>query len=99
MVKPISLLLLGCLGLALNGCSTQTPPAPRPTSSKPAPQKVEPTKPTSDEPKVILPPSPGISQRPAVREFIADMSRKHGFSNAELTRGPASPTLQTRDPP
>ncbi len=86
MVKPISLALLGCLGLALNGCSTQTPPAPRPTPVKPVPQKVEPAKPASDEPKVILPPSPGISQRPAVREFIAEMSRKHGLSSAELTR-------------
>ena len=35
---------------------------------------------------MLLPPSPGIAQRPAVREFIAEMGRKHGFGTAELTR-------------
>jgi membrane-bound lytic murein transglycosylase B len=76
-----------CLAV-FSGCSTQTSSTtniPAPADRKPA-QPVEVAKPVSDEPKVILPPSPGISQRPAVREFIAEMSRKHGFSSAELTR-------------
>lgn len=74
--------------LALSGCSTQTSSTTQVTPSgerKPAKPK-ETAKPAADEPKVILPPAPGISQRPAVREFIAEMSQKHGFSSAELTR-------------
>jgi membrane-bound lytic murein transglycosylase B len=86
MNKKILALLLSGACLALVSCSSKTPTTPAPADRQ-APNKAEPAvKPAADEPKVLLPPSPGISQRPAVREFIADMSRKHGFSTAELTR-------------
>ena len=71
--------------LALNGCSTPTPPS-GPAKVERKPPMSEPAKPASDEPKVLLPPSPGIAQRADVRDFIAEMSRKHGFSAAELSR-------------
>jgi len=80
-------LTVAALHLTLSGCSTPTPP----TSTSAAkverkPPAIEPAKPASDEPKVLLPPSPGIAQRGDVRDFIADMSRKHGFSSGELNR-------------
>ncbi len=85
-MKLFATLLSGALVLV--GCSSQTPTtAPAPMARQPVrppPAPVE--QPASDEPKVILPPAPGIAQRPAVRAFIAEMSRKHGFSAAELTR-------------
>lgn len=88
MKSKIIAALLGGACLALSGCSTQTSSTTQVTPSvEPKPAKPKETaKPAADEPKVILPPAPGISQRPAVREFIAEMSQKHGFSTAELTR-------------
>jgi len=76
---------LAAASLALGGCSTPTPSTvPAPVDRKP-PRQAAP-RPDADEPKVLLPPAPGISQRPEVRDFIAEMSRKHGFGMAELTR-------------
>ena len=79
--------LFAGVGLTLSGCSTQTPPTPaepaKPESARPA---VKPNASTADEPKILLPPAPGIAQRAEVREFIADMVAKHGFSRSELTR-------------
>ena len=88
MKSKIIAALLGGACLALSGCSTQTSSTTQVTPSvEPKPAKPKETaKAAADEPKVILPPAPGISQRPAVREFIAEMSQKHGFSPAELTR-------------
>jgi membrane-bound lytic murein transglycosylase B len=85
MNMKLSALLLTSVCVALTSCSTQTPPTPVPVQKpivKPAPVVQSAT----DEPKVLLPPSPGIAERPAVREFIGEMSRRHGFSTAELTR-------------
>ena len=81
----VSLLFL----LAVAGCSTPPPPAPTPegTSSskgrKPGPLKDQDKK-AQDEPKVLLPANPGISQRPEVRAFIAEMVERHGFSASQL---------------
>jgi membrane-bound lytic murein transglycosylase B len=74
-------------GLALAGCTPQTQTGPNiPSQAKRPPAKSEPAaKAESQEPTVQLPPSPGIANRPDVRGFIAEMSRKHGFSTAELT--------------
>ncbi len=87
MKKNVLLALIAGACLALSGCSTQTSstttiPAAAPEPAKPAGL----AKPASDEPRVMLPPAPGIANRPAVREFIAEMSHKHGFSTAGLTR-------------
>ena len=73
--------------IALSGCSSQAPTAPglpNPPAKVPA-KSANASKPVADEPKVLLPPSPGIANRPAVRDFITEMSHKHGFSSAELT--------------
>lgn len=80
--------LVGGLCLWLAGCSGQSPSTPSVQNHDldlPA-KKPALARPAVDEPKVILPPSPGIANRAAVQSFIAEMSRKHGFSTAELTR-------------
>lgn len=84
MHKKFPLVLILSL-LALSGCSTSTTPkepagskANKPESEKPAPEAAN--------GEVILPPNPGIATKPAVRDFIADMASKHGFSRASLTQ-------------
>lgn len=71
-------------GFALTGCAPQpgpsVTPATKPTAAKPEPS----VKPEAKEPTVLLPPSPGIANRPDVRAFINDMVQQHGFSQADL---------------
>jgi len=63
--------------LSLSGCSTPTsPPAPSEEQKATAPEKAVAE---TTEPSVILPPNPGILERPAVRGFIDDMVAKHGL--------------------
>ncbi len=56
--------------------------------SKEARVEAQPPTPVAPAPKpaIMLPPSLGMADRPDVQAFIADMGRKHGFSEAELRR-------------
>jgi membrane-bound lytic murein transglycosylase B len=71
----------------LCSCTGQKPPAPAPA---PAPQQAQTQNPPPPETKPAptgpqIPPTLGIQQRPDVQGFIAEMSRKHGFSETELS--------------
>ena len=79
--KPLSSPFFLAL-LLLSGCSTPTP-TPAPSESQPATGPEKRATETS-EPVVILPPHPGISDRPAVRGFIDEMAEKHGFDRKAL---------------
>ena len=68
--------------LILSGCSTPTStPAPSETQKAAVPEKAAPE---TGEASVILPPNPGISNRPEVRGFIDEMVGKHGFDRNTL---------------
>ena len=71
-----SLLLCACVGQK----PSAPPPKPPPPANEPKTQAPQPPAPSAP----LLPPSVGIDQRPDVQAFIADMSRKHGFSAADL---------------
>ena len=71
-------------GFALTACAPQpgssVAPAGKSSVAKPEPS----VKPESKEATVLLPPSPGIANRPDVRAFISDMVQQHGFNQADL---------------
>lgn len=74
----LAIVLPGCAGRGTDGTSAKTPasPVPPPASvTQPAPMDNDP----------ILVQGPGMAERSDVRAFIAEMSRKHGFSTAELS--------------
>jgi hypothetical protein len=81
---------LSCLiiaGLSMNACTTQTQTGtsiPPQQSESAVSAEVKPA--AAQESAVMLPPAPGIAHRPDVREFINEMSQKHGFSVTELTQ-------------
>jgi len=81
------IILLSLTALLLHACVQQppkTPPAPPPKkepqaeTSQPGPQ-IQPPGPT-------IQPGPAIADREDVQAFIGEMSRKHGFSAAELRK-------------
>jgi len=79
--------IIGSLAAALLlcACAGQKPSAPPPKPPPPANEpgtQAPPQQPAPSAP--LLPPSVGIDQRDDVQAFIADMSRKHGFSASEL---------------
>ena len=88
-------LVLIAAALLLHACAAPPPPssstpAPgrntQPPSLPPAAPAVPPAESTSPAPEPIPEPVPGIADRADVRAFIGEMSRKHGFSPAELAR-------------
>jgi membrane-bound lytic murein transglycosylase B len=71
----------------MNACTTQTQTGtsiPPQQSESAVSAEVKPA--AAQESAVMLPPAPGIAHRPDVREFINEMSQKHGFSVTELTQ-------------
>jgi membrane-bound lytic murein transglycosylase B len=58
-------------------------PAPPPAASAPPPAA---TAAPAPAPEAVPEALPGIADRPEVRAFIGEMSRKHGFSTDDLTR-------------
>ena len=70
--------------IALTGCSTPTPPQPSEGATPKSTDNRKAAQETTDN-SVILPPNPGISEKPAVRDFIENMASKHGFSRSSLT--------------
>ena len=73
--------------LGFQGCSTPPPPAPIPEAKDHKRGSIKPSETkASDEPKVLYPPNPGISQRPEVRAFISEMVERHGFRAESLRK-------------
>jgi membrane-bound lytic murein transglycosylase B len=83
MSHPIPATFLLTL-FVLAGCSTSTPPQSSSETVSPKAKDTGKTTPESQDTAVILPPNPGIAQKPAVRDFIDEMASKHGFSRASL---------------
>ncbi len=84
-----SILLCSCAGQAPSGkLSAPTVPPPRPEIKPKETLSVSPA-PTTESPPVV-----DIQDRPDVRSFIAEMSRKHGFGAPELRRVFAEVSIQ-----
>lgn len=87
------ILILSLAALLLHACAEKPPitqPVPPPPSKQPQAQttpQVQPTAPT-------IQPGPSIEGRADVQDFIAEMSRKHGFSAAELRKTFAQVSIQ-----
>jgi membrane-bound lytic murein transglycosylase B len=85
MPNRTALLLAACF--LLHACTAERPAAPPlPTAQRPAPKPAR-SVPAQSEPEgPISSTGPGIADRADVRAFIGEMSRKHGFSTAELSQ-------------
>lgn len=83
------ILTLTIIVVLVYGCSG---PKPTGTAGEPAQPKTERDSQTSappaavPEPSLSIQPGPGIADKPEVQAFIGEMSRKHGFSQAELNK-------------
>jgi len=83
-----ALFLCACAGKSSSGKLPAPPVPPKPPRAEAQPPEPEQPIAVTPAPKPgpTLPPSLGIAGRPDVQDFIADMGRKHGFSEAELRR-------------
>lgn len=82
---PTRVLLLSLSCLLVAACSTsQRTTVPMPKPGSPTREAPVAATPTEDQGPIVG--QPGIAERPAVQSFIAEISRKHGFSAAMLTQ-------------
>lgn len=91
---PNRILALVAAAFLLHACTSRPPsrPAPVPAGKPHAPAAAIPS---AAEPTPIPPPSgPGVAERADVREFVAEMSQKHGFARAELLQAFSQTNLQ-----
>jgi membrane-bound lytic murein transglycosylase B len=83
---PMRDFLCLALGLTLlfSGCSTQTSAPQAPEATRPEKATEAAKKAAEGGEGVILPPNPGIAQKPAVRDFIDGMVGRYGMSRSAL---------------
>lgn len=79
---PYRLISLLSAVLLLHACTTQKPSRTAPAPAGKPPATARPAAPSEPAPLPAV--GPGIADRAEVREFVAEMSRKHGFDRAEL---------------